>query len=321
MPEMTHTHTAPQGLSVLIPAYNRDCTHLVATLCRQIDALQGGSGLTAYAQGGESPRCEVIVADDGSTDTAALTANRQIGKWRHCTYVERGRNVGRAAIRNILAAMSAYSHLLFLDCDVEISKPDFIGSYLAKLNEADVLIGSLRFTDTGGQYRHNLRYIYERKFLDSHPVAVRMKRPYASFRTTNFMARRDVMLSHPFDESFTDYGYEDALFGKCLEQAGVSIMHTDNYVDIADYDSNATFMEKTEQSLLTLSAHAAAIGNASKVLSAYAALERTHLLPAARLVFAMTKTLIRKGATCSRPSLLCYAAYKLGFFISIHKSR
>ena len=324
MSEIIHAHTAERGLSVLIPAYNRDCTHLVATLCCQIDAMQGSDGTrpTDRSSTGARPlRCEIIIADDGSTDSSALAANRQMGDWRHCTYIERGHNVGRATIRNALTAMAKYSHLLFLDCDVEISKRDFISSYLAMLDEADVVIGSLHFTDGDGHYRHNLRYVYERKFLESHPIAVRMKRPYASFRTTNFVARKEVMLSHPFDESFVEYGYEDTLFGKILEKAGVSIKHTDNYVDIADYDTNATFMAKTEQSLRTLSAHADEIGEASKVLSAYTALERAHMLPITRLMFALTRTLIRKGATCRRPSLLCYTAYKLGYFISIHKSR
>ncbi len=41
-----------------------------------------------------------------------------------------------------------------------------------------------------------------------------------------FLARREVLLRHPFDERFRYYGYEDVLWGKALMQHGWQIYST-----------------------------------------------------------------------------------------------
>ena len=73
---------------------------------------------------------EIVVADDGSTDTEAMAANEAINLLPHCRYIVRKENVGRAAIRNFLASIAAYDWLLFIDSGMSIGNDEFLKRYL-----------------------------------------------------------------------------------------------------------------------------------------------------------------------------------------------
>ena len=105
------------GLSILIPLYNQDA--------------QSSLGF------------EIIFADDGSADIAAKQCNAAIAQLPYCQYIERPQNAGRSAIRNYLAQVAHHKHLLFLDGDVMIDRPNFVQTYLAHRADADVIIGTL----------------------------------------------------------------------------------------------------------------------------------------------------------------------------------
>ena len=57
------------GLSILIPAYNHDCTAMVKTLCLQVEEVMAEDSNVGF---------EIIVADDGSSDADAKRANSEI---------------------------------------------------------------------------------------------------------------------------------------------------------------------------------------------------------------------------------------------------
>ena len=77
------------GLSVLIPVFNRDVTGLVHDLLAQVPDWAGP--------------VEVLLLDDASADEFRQL-NRPLAKLPGVQYQELPRNVGRAAIRNQLAA-------------------------------------------------------------------------------------------------------------------------------------------------------------------------------------------------------------------------
>lgn len=308
---MSNLPTTKPGLSVLIPVYNHVCIELVKALSAQAAML--------HDQQHKSIDCEILVADDGSDKEETKVGNRQIGKLPYCIYIERETNVGRAAIRNYLAKQAHSTLLIFLDCDVLMCRNDFLQRYADNINQADVQVGSLQFGSKNINTQNQLRYNYERKYSSSHPLSVRMKDPYASFRTTNFAIRRDIMLSHPFDESFKEYGYEDTLFGKDLQTSGISILHINNDVLIEDFETNEMFVAKTEQSLRTLSNHACQLRGYSKILRLRDMLNRCGLINIARLAFRPLLPIMRNNLTGKHPSLHCYAIYKLAYFISVHR--
>lgn len=339
-----------EGLSILIPLYNQVGVALAMALSKQVEQCAKEEKKKNEGKGNANDTIslgfEIIFADDGSADATARQRNDIIAQLPFCQYIERPKNAGRSAIRNFLAQTAHYNHLIFLDGDVAIERRDFVRTYLTHRNDADVIIGTLHFSrmqmdcDTTeeiiGQtkeakeetkvssepmlYDNNLKYRYEQQFLAKHPIKKRMEQPYASFRTTNFMVRRDLMLAYPFDETFHEYGYEDTLFGKQLKEHGATLIHLDNAATIADYEDNATFVAKTEESLRTLAAHAHQLQGYSTLLHTVNRLKGLHLLPLITLAFQLFKGLLHKNLCSNSPSVFLFNVYKLGYFVNLTRS-
>lgn len=339
-----------EGLSILIPLYNQVGVALAIALSKQVEQCAKEEKKKNEGKGNANDTIslgfEIIFADDGSADATARQRNAIIAQLPYCQYIERPKNVGRSAIRNFLAHTAHYSHLIFLDGDVAIKRGNFVQTYLAHRNDADVIIGTLHFSrmqvacDTAEDiightkrakeetkkttepvlYDDNLKYRYEQQFLAKHPVKKRMQQPYASFRTTNFMVRRDLLLAYPFDETFHEYGYEDTLFGKQLKEHGATLIHLDNAATIADYEDNATFVAKTEESLRTLAAHAHQLQGYSTLLHTANKLECLHLQPLIAFVFELFKGLLHKNLCSNSPSVFLFNVYKLGYYINLTRS-
>lgn len=339
-----------EGLSILIPLYNQVGVALAMALSKQVEQCAKEEKKKNEGKGNANDTIslgfEIIFADDGSADATARQRNAIIAQLPYCQYIERPKNVGRSAIRNFLAHTAHYSHLIFLDGDVAIKRGNFVQTYLAHRNDADVIIGTLHFSrmqvacDTAEDiightkrakeetkkttepvlYDDNLKYRYEQQFLAKHPVKKRMQQPYASFRTTNFMVRRDLLLAYPFDETFHEYGYEDTLFGKQLKEHGATLIHLDNAATIADYEDNATFVAKTEESLRTLAAHAHQLQGYSTLLHTANKLKCLHLQPLIAFVFKLFKDLLHKNLCSNSPSVFLFNVYKLGYYINLTRS-
>lgn len=339
-----------EGLSILIPLYNQVGVALAMALSKQVEQCAKEEKKKNEGKGNANDTIslgfEIIFADDGSADATARQRNAIIAQLPYCQYIERPKNVGRSAIRNFLAHTAHYSHLIFLDGDVAIKRGNFVQTYLAHRNDADVIIGTLLFSrmqvacDTAEDiightkrakeetkkttepvlYDDNLKYRYEQQFLAKHPVKKRMQQPYASFRTTNFMVHRDLLLAYPFDETFHEYGYEDTLFGKQLKEHGATLIHLDNAATIADYEDNATFVAKTEESLRTLAAHAHQLQGYSTLLHTANKLKCLHLQPLIAFVFKLFKGLLHKNLCSNSPSVFLFNVYKLGYYVNLTRS-
>ncbi len=280
--------------------YNEDCAEMVARLkkmCHDIDGLQ----------------YEILIGDDCSTDKAIAEANREVGLWSHCRLIERKENGGAGATRNHLVRESRYNRLLFLDCDMEIPKPDFISLYLDNASEGTVVNGGIEIAEPRHDKKtHNLRYLYESKAAPMHTAEQRAKSPYKSFRSTNFLAPRKVMLEHPFFEPMRRY--EDVYFGKTLKESGVRIRHIDNPLILVNFDSNESYIRKVEKDMATLARYSRELRGYSPMLTAYTTV--THWLPACliRLWHTIFGRLIRSNLTGSHPILKLLNIYKMGYF-------
>ena len=198
-----------KDLSILIPTYNDPCFQLVDDLRQQAERLN-----ISY---------EIIVADDGSTDTEVVSQNRAINGMTNCRLVERPENMGRAAIRNFLAQEACYEWLLFIDSDMVVCREDYLLRYIE--TEAPVVDGGIVIRNV---QEGNLRALYEQAAAQQHTVEKRRQSPYHDFHTANFLIRRDVKLAHPFDNRFRRYGYEDVLWGKHLQEQHIDLLHIDN---------------------------------------------------------------------------------------------
>lgn len=288
-------------LSILIPIYNESCVSLVEQLHRQAEEL--------------SIDYEIIVADDGSTVEASKVDNRRINSLSHCSFWERGYNVGRAAIRNALVGRSQYSRLLLIDGDLSVARNDFLRRYLS--TEGDVVVGGIEIAaDTEGRLKGNLRFIYEKRNESLHTPDKRRAKPYDDFHTANFLICRSVMLANLFDERFSRYGYEDVALGRQLKLSKASIVHIDNPVLFNRFESNESFIAKTDQAMLTLVELKPLLVGVSRLLDTAFMLRRYRLDLPLRLVFSLLRVPIRMNLCSSRPLLPLYNIYKLGVLLS-----
>ena len=307
---MTHI-----DLSILLPSYNNVCVSLVQVLQRQADALRGKL---------DKPfRYEIIVADDCSTDAACIDANRVIGDMLHCRYLRMEQNVGRAQIRNVLISESRGDYVLLIDSDLFLCDDNYLYKYAT--STADVVYGGTRLGGEGfamvdneantENLKGNLRYIYEKKAEPSHRAAFRQLRPNQEISVCNLYARRDIMEAHPFDSRFKAYGYEDVLFGKRLAESGIEVTHIDNPVLINEFESNSVFVKKTEEAIITLCRFEQDLEGYSNLKTKVSTLGRYIPLSLFRLWHRIMKNKEKRNLTGSKPSLLLFKLYKLGFFL------
>lgn len=311
---MTHI-----DLSILLPSYNNVCVSLVQVLQRQADALWGKL---------DKPfRYEIIVADDGSTDAACIDANRVIGNMLHCRYLRMEQNVGRAQIRNVLISESRGDYVLLIDSDLFLCDDNYLYKYAT--STADVVYGGTRIGGEGlamvdneantENLKGNLRYIYEKKAEPSHRAVFRQLRPNQEISVCNLYARRDIMKAHPFDSRFKAYGYEDVLFGKRLAESGIEVTHIDNPVLINEFEPNSVFVKKTEEAILTLCRFEQDLEGYSNLKAKVTTLGRYIPLSLFRLWHRIMKNKEKRNLTGSKPSLLLFKLYKLGFFLENRK--
>lgn len=311
---MTHI-----DLSILLPSYNNVCVSLVQVLQRQADALRGRLG--------KPFRYEIIVADDCSTDAACIDANRVIGDMLHCRYLRMEQNVGRAQIRNVLISESRGDYVLLIDSDLFLCDDNYLYKYAT--STADVVYGGTRIGGEGfamvdneantENLKGNLRYIYEKKAEPSHRAVFRQLRPNQEISVCNLYARRDIMEAHPFDSRFKAYGYEDVLFGKRLAESGIEVTHIDNPVLINEFESNSVFVKKTEEAILTLCRFEQDLEGYSNLKTKVSTLGRYIPLSLFRLWHRIMKNKEKRNLTGSKPNLLLFKLYKLGFFLENRK--
>ena len=291
-------------LSILIPTYNDCCVDLVKALA---------------CQAANIPKLhyEIIVVDDGSTRPETKLQATEINALDNCRFISRNINVGRAKIRNILTVMARHHWLLFLDSDMKITSDDFILQYLQADRQAMVIYGGNCVQRPMKPADGTLKYRYEAEAEDSHSAAERNKSPYQQFNTSNFLVAKSVMEAHPFDDRIQTYGYEDVMFGKSLEAAGINIYHIDNPVGFQQFESNVSFLAKTEEAMYTLNLYHEELKGYSKVLDAYHKLRLLGLAPLLRWLFHAAQTKMKTNLLGTHPSLFIYKCYKLGFYSTI----
>ncbi len=297
------------SLSILMPTHNNVCVGLVKTLCVQCERIAKRDARRLVY--------EIVVADDGSTDCRTVAENRAINAFDHCRFIERKTNSGRSCIRNFLAKESRGEWLLFIDSDVVVGCGDFIDRYLDSKAQT-VVCGGISPGQYPDEYCHNLRYKYEQAEAHRHTAEARSKAGHKSFRTTNFMVRRDIMLDNPFDETITAYGYEDVMFGKRLYEKGIAIVHIDNPVVLADYEDNLRFAAKTEESLRTLFQLKDRLSGYSSLLGFINKAARMGLTKPLLAWHKLAGSLERKNLTGKHPNMFIFKLYKIGYYISLN---
>lgn len=295
-------------LSICIPIYNRDMRDTVRRLAEQ--AAQAGI------------EYEIVCIDDCSESTYK-EGNRALHGM--CRYVELEQNIGRARIRNLFLQYARYDYLLFLDCD-SLPPDGFIMRYAEILRQKPrVVCGGRVYAAESDDREHHLRYTYGIR-CESHTASERRQHPYRSFMTNNFIIDREVLGAIPFDERIALYGHEDTLFGYCLMQHRVPIVHVDNPVINGDVETNSEFLRKTREGVRSL----AAIYGWKKddpqflqqvsLLDFYGKVRRLGLDAFVGWLYRLSRPVLEKGFLNGKfVSMKAFAFYKLGLFIQLNR--
>lgn len=291
-------------ISVLIPTYNQVCVDLVRELSRQMkrDNITG----------------EIIVIDDCSDDKSVISANRQINDIPFARLIELDNRVSISVMRNTLVDNAKYEIFICLDADVTLQKDSFIQDYLEAISDVDVVCGGLMYSKQEGVV--SLRYRYG-AIAESESEEERRKHPFCNFKTSNYCVRRSVFDNVRFDEEIAQYGYEDLLFGKDLEENGFTIKHIDNAVYHNDTDTDIDFLKKTYCALNNLVYHYDKLLSHSKILQLYASVRRKRLAFIFRISYVLCGELMERHVLSGNAKIwvfqllkLCYLSHRMAHY-------
>ncbi|PZU91691.1 MAG: glycosyltransferase family 2 protein [Chryseobacterium sp.] len=291
--------------SICIPVYNFDVNELVDDLYDQIVSNDLES--------------EIILIDDASKKEF-IERNKNL-KTKVSQFIFLEKNIGRSKIRNLFTRYSKSEYLLFLDCDGKIINKNFLRKYFDFIKEKnpDVIYGGRKVDDKEPELEFGLRWKFatERENL---PVKDRLRMPYSSFQTNNFIVKKAVLEKVPFNEGIIHYGYEDLIFAKDLFKLNIKIDHIDNPIFNIDVESNTVFLAKADmsaKSLAQLIKKDKDVERISKIklAKAYFRLKKTGGILLYKIIYKVSKPYIQKKLLGGNASLKVLDFYKLGQLI------
>lgn len=292
-------------LSILIPVYNYNVFRLVKTLYDQ--AIECN---TIF---------EIICLDDAST--IFYEENKAINQFENCHYSVLEKNMGRSAIRNLLAQKATYKNLLCLDADTIPIHENFLLNYIEHLNDdtEKVVYGGILYESKEPSEDQLLRWIYGRN-REALPVYERNKNPYLSFLTLNFLISKSIFSKVKFNEKIPNLRHEDTLFSFELMQHKIEIVHTDNPVYHLGIENSKEFLNKSEEAVIGLKnlVDSNLISPDYVRLSHYyQLLTKYHLQALVAFEFRILKSFFARQLLSKSPSLLLFDFYRLGYYCTL----
>ena len=287
-------------LSILIPTYNYNTFPLAEELEKQ--ALQLGIEF------------ELICMDDGSF-SPLNEVNQKINALTNCRFIENHKNIGRVAIRKLLAEHANYNWLLFLDSDMKPAKGDCVKHYLEYLNSSyDVIFGGYAYKKEDLDPSRSLRHKFgsEREQVESKK---RNKNPYKITLSGNCLIKKDIFQKIYKDIDWDSYGM-DYFFGSRLNQLKIPALHIDNETFHFGIEDNLEFLTKTKfalKNLHTLFNQKRINVNGITILKYYKVLKALKLIWLFRGFITIFEKHIEKNLLGPKPNLLFFDLYRLGY--------
>lgn len=299
-------------LSILIPIYNFDIRKLVNDLHSQ--CLRSKIDF------------ELICLDDGSKNEFKLI-NREVTVLPNVIYEELKVNLGRSKIRNQLGQMARFDYLIFMDCDSKVVSESYISNYL-KVHKSEtfkikdfskaLIYGGRCYQSKSPENPNHLFHWTYGISREQNTPNERQKKPYHSFMTNNFWVPKKVFLEIKFDETLTQYGHEDTLFGLELMKRKIPIIHIDNPLEHIGLEDADVFLDKSKkaiQNLYYLSKKNDLIE--TKLLKYYHHLKRFGLAKVMGMGFDIFEPFLLKNLKSNHPNLKLFDIYKLGYLCKI----
>lgn len=286
-------------LSILIPTYNYNVVPLVLELQKQ--CLE----------------CTIIfeihVFDDGSK--LFTIENQNINSIENCSFEVLEKNIGRSAIRNLLAKKAKYNSLLFLDADTIPIHNHFIKNYITQINEDEKIVyGGIEYQKQKPNKNKVLRWKYG-NLREALSVEKRRENPYLSLLTLNFMIHKTVFEKVSFNETIPNLRHEDTLFSYNLMEQEIKIIHIENPVFHLGIDGFEVAIKKENESILGLKYlidHGLLPTDYVRLSKIASTIEKLNLNFAFAFFYKITKSYFLKNIASNNPSLFIFDLYRLG---------
>ncbi|MBP93044.1 MAG: glycosyl transferase [Flavobacteriaceae bacterium] len=294
-------------LSILIPTYNYNITALVEEIHKQITPLNVPFEIRCY--------------DDGSTNKSIINTNKSINTLAFTSYHVQTKNMGRSAIRNLLATDAKFNWLLFLDADVFPKNRDFITTYLDAIKpESEVIYGGILYTKEKPNQSHLLRWVYghEREAL---PTKHRQENCYVTFLTLNFLIKKAVFSNVSFNENIPNLRHEDTLFSYNLKMKNILVEHIENPTYHLGLEESDHFFKKSLESVdaLHLFLKQELIPkDYTKITRVFFKLKKLGLHYLLALVYKIFKGFFRKNLLSEKPSLFIFDLCRLSYLCNLY---
>lgn len=285
----------PKGISICIPIYNQDVRKLIQTL---------------FSQSTQLPYAIEIRCYDDCSNEEFKSINKEIIPFKGVIYKELDKNIGRSKIRNLLARESAYSHLLFLDCDSQVTQSSFLFNYATYLNH-DVVIGG-RIYPLSPPSKEYILHWKMGKLKEEANAAQRSLAPYENFMSNNFLIRKELFLQITMDENLKGYGHEDTKFGYELGENNIEIIHIDNSVVHENLDNTEDFLNKTAEGIKNFyKILKEGYGKRTKLAKSYTLIHSLLLTSLYLFIYSLLSKKIQKNLRSISPSPVYFDMYKL----------
>ena len=294
-------------LSILIPIYNFDVVGFVKDLSNQASVC--------------NIKFEILCYDDGST-TEFKIKNKELSTLNNVVYTELPQNIGRSKIRNLLAEKSQFEYLLFLDCDSTTNNDLFVRNYIENLKLNTVVYGGRNYANEAPSAKEtHFRWWYgvNRETISAKE---RVKQPYDSFMTNNFLIPKTLFNAIKLDETLQGYGHEDTLFGIELKKKNIPILHIENPLCHIGLEGLDEFLQKTKEGIQNLHQliQSGKVDESIKLFRFYKLVNKLGLSNKILKYYTKNKTTIEQKLAEKEPNLRWFDIYKLGYLISLTKS-
>lgn len=291
-------------LSILIPTYNYNVFELVRVLKEQ--AIQS------------KIEFEIIVLDDGSLKFQE--ENNKINEIEFCSYEVLKNNIGRSAIRNLLAKKANFDNLLFLDSDTIPIENNFIANYIIEIYKGyEITYGGIKYRKEKPKNSQLFRWKYGKR-REAITVENRLKKPYLRLLTLNFMIKKSVFDKVCFNDTIPNLRHEDTLFSYNLKQNKIRVDHFDNAIYHLGLDDFEVAIKKENESLVALKFlidEKLIPANYIRLSKVFFQLKKMKLLYVINAFYKTTKPLLLKNLASKNPSLIIFDFYRLGYFGSL----
>lgn len=290
-------------LSILIPTYNYNIYPLAQKLASQVEILQIDYEILAFDDCSPKPPKE----------------NEYINSLHNATYKILEVNIGRSAIRNLLAQSASYENLLFLDADTMPVSDHFLINYLNAIDHStQIIYGGIVYQNEAPLGEEILRWIYG-KNREALKLNDRLKQPHISFLTLSFLIKKKVFSVIKFNEDIPNLRHEDTLFALDAKKNTIRIQHIDNPVLHLGLETSEVFLKKSDESLdaLRLFVKKGLIEADETKLSHYAEkIERLKISGGVSWFYRNFKKMMKKNLLSNKPSLLIFDLYRIGYYLN-----